>query len=83
MCLAIPMRVVSVAEQTARCEAKGVVREVSLFLLLHEAIAPGDHVLVDRGHAVCKMAAEEARSTWALYDEWLAATAAGPAGDRT
>jgi hydrogenase expression/formation protein HypC len=83
MCLSIPMRVMRVSGITAQCEARGVVREVNLFLLLHEPVAPGDYVLVDRGHAVRTMAAEDARATWALYDEWLAAASAAADGVRT
>ena len=46
MCLAIPMRVVEVDGFNARCEAKGVEREVSLFMMQGEELVPGDHVLV-------------------------------------
>jgi hydrogenase expression/formation protein HypC len=73
MCLAIPMRIVSVDGYMARCEAKGVEREVSLFMLQEEDIGPGDHVMVHVGYAIQKMSAEEARSAWELFDEILAA----------
>jgi hydrogenase expression/formation protein HypC len=77
MCLAIPMRVQAVDGLTARCEAKGIERTVSLFMLQHEAIVPGDMVVVHVGYAIQKIAPEEARSVWALYDEMLAAADAG------
>jgi hydrogenase expression/formation protein HypC len=72
MCLAVPMRVQSIDEFTALCEAKGVQREVSLFMLQGEPVEPGDHVLVHVGYAIQKVSEEEARSTWELLDEMLA-----------
>ena len=71
MCLAIPMRIRSVDGYTARCEAKGVERNVSLFLLQDQTLSDGDFVLVHVGYAIQKVSADEARSTWALFDEML------------
>ena len=73
MCLGVPMQVVEHDGLTARCEAKGIERTVSLFLLQHEEIAPGDHVMVHVGYAIQKMSEAEARSTWQLIDEMLVA----------
>ena len=72
MCLGIAMQVVAVNGYNARCEAKGVQREVSLFLLQEEPVWPGDHVLVHVGYAIQKISAQEARSTWEALDELLA-----------
>ncbi len=72
MCLGIAMQVVTVDGYNARCEAKGVQREVSLFLLQEEPVQPGDHVLVHVGYAIQKISAQEARSTWEALDELLA-----------
>ncbi len=72
MCLAIPMRIVEIDGFLARCEAKGVEREVNLFLMQDTALAPGDHVMVHVGYAIQKVGADEAREAWALYDEMLA-----------
>ena len=72
MCLGIPMQVVAIDGYNARCEAKGVMREVSLFMLQDEAIAVGDHVMVHVGYALQKMTGQEARSSWELLDELLA-----------
>jgi hydrogenase expression/formation protein HypC len=69
MCLAVPMRVRSVDGFNAVCEAKGIEREVSLFMLQGDAVAPGDHVLVHVGYAIQKVSEEEARSTWELFDQ--------------
>jgi hydrogenase expression/formation protein HypC len=75
MCLAIPMQVVEIDGLNARCEAKGIERTVSLFLLQHETIAPGDMVLIHVGYAIQKVSPEQARSAWELFDEMLAADA--------
>ena len=72
MCLGIAMQVVAVDGYNARCEAKGVQREVSLFLLQEELVQPGDHLLVHVGYAIQKISAQEARSTWEALDELLA-----------
>jgi len=78
MCLGIPMRVVAIDGFQARCEAKGVSRDVSLFLLQHDPVAIGDFVVVHVGYAIQKMTEQEARSAWEVYDEMLAADGAGP-----
>ena len=75
MCLGIPMRVVECDGFMARCEAKGIERTVSLFLLQHEPVEPGDHVMVHVGYAIQKMSEAEALSAWDLYDEMFAAEA--------
>ncbi len=72
MCLAIPMEVKTIDGFNAVCEAKGVQREVSLFMLQGEPLAPGDHVLVHVGYAIQKLPADEAAATWELLDEVLA-----------
>jgi hydrogenase expression/formation protein HypC len=69
MCLAIPMRIVSVEGYTACCEAKGIRREVSLTLLLGQEPTVGDHVLVHVGYALQTISAADARATWDLFDE--------------
>lgn len=69
MCLGVPMRVLEIDGFQATCEARGVRREASLFLLQHEAIRPGDLVMVHRGHAMAKMTEEASQAVWALFDE--------------
>jgi len=56
---------------TARCEAKGIEREVSLFMLQHETLQPDDFVVVHVGYAIQKVTPQEARSAWEIYDEML------------
>jgi len=75
MCLAVPMTVVSRDGFVAQCEAKGIGRSVSLFLLQHEDIAPGDHVMVHVGYAIQKITPVDAQNTWDIYDEMFAAEA--------
>lgn len=75
MCLAVPMHVKSINDLQCVCEARGIEREVSLFMLQHEDIAPGDHVLVHVGYAIQKVSANEAASSWELLDQILAADA--------
>jgi hydrogenase expression/formation protein HypC len=67
------MQVVSVDGFIARCEAKGIGRDVNLFLLQHETLHPGDHVMVHVGFAIEKVTEDQARSTWELFDEMLTA----------
>lgn len=71
MCLAIPMRITEIDGYLARCEAKGIERDVNLFLMQGEPLEPGDYVMVHVGYAIQKMSEEEARSAWELYDEML------------
>ena len=76
MCLAIPMQIIEINGFNARCTAKGVSREVSLFLIQGEPLEIGDFVMVHTGYARQKMTEQEARSAWELFDELLAATEA-------
>jgi len=66
------MEVVTVDGVTARCRAKGVERDVSLFMLQDEPIVPGDHVIVHVGYALQKLSAEHAQEVWDTYDLLLA-----------
>ena len=75
MCLAVPMQIVSIDEFQCRCNARGIERDVSLFMLQDEDLAPGDYVLVHVGYAIQKVDADEAMATWELFDEVLAADA--------
>jgi len=72
MCLGIPMKIISIDGFLARCEAKGVRREVNLFMMQEIDLQPGDFVMVHVGYAIQKMTSEDARSAWELYDEMLA-----------
>ena len=73
MCLAVPMRIISLSGYSARCEARGVQRDVSLFLLEEGAVSVGDYVLVHVGHAIQAMSPRDADASWTLFDEITAA----------
>jgi len=73
MCLGIPMQIKQIDGFDARCEAKGVERDVSLFMLQHEPLQEGDFVVVHVGYAIQKVSPEEAATAWEIYDEMLAA----------
>ncbi|MGD2054619.1 MAG: HypC/HybG/HupF family hydrogenase formation chaperone [Gammaproteobacteria bacterium] len=73
MCLGIPMQIKSIEGYTARCEAKGVERDVSLFMMQDEALNVDDFVVVHVGYAIQKISAEEAQTAWELYDQMLQA----------
>jgi hydrogenase expression/formation protein HypC len=69
MCLAVPMQIQSIDGFSATCEAKGVQREISLFMLQNESISEGDYVLVHVGYAIQKVSEAEAQSTWDVLDQ--------------
>jgi len=73
MCLGIPMQVMAIDGAMARCSARGVEREVGLFLLQDEPIAIGDFVMVHIGYAIQRMTPQQARSAWELLDQAIAA----------
>jgi hydrogenase expression/formation protein HypC len=72
MCLAVPMKITKIDGFQCTCEAKGIEREVSLFMLQGEALEEGDHILVHVGYAIQKVSEQEAADSWALFDEILA-----------
>ncbi len=74
MCLAIPMQIVEIDGYVARCEAKGVQREVSLFMLQGQELAIDDFIMVHVGYAIQKVTEKDALSSWELFDEILLAT---------
>jgi hydrogenase expression/formation protein HypC len=72
MCLGIPMQIRQIDGYTARCEAKGVERDVSLFMMQDEFLQEDDYVVVHVGYAIQKISPQEARTAWELYDQMLA-----------
>ena len=72
MCLGIPMQIKQIDGYTARCEAKGVERDVSLFMMQDEVLQEDDYVVVHVGYAIQKITQQEARTAWELYDQMLA-----------
>ena len=68
------MQIVAVDGFTARCQAKGIERDVSLFMLQDEPLARGDYVMVHVGYAIQKVSEQDARSSWELFDQILTET---------
>jgi hydrogenase expression/formation protein HypC len=73
MCLGIPMQIKSIDGFTALCEAKGVTRDVSLFMMQEDKLEVDDFIVVHVGYAIQKISPQEAQTAWELYDEMLAA----------
>jgi len=67
------MQIKTIDGFTARCEAKGVNRDVSLFMMQHEDLAVNDFVVVHVGYAIQKISQQDAQTAWELYDQMLAA----------
>lgn len=61
MCLGVPTKIEHIDGGTARCSAGGVERDVSLFPLRDENLAPGDYVMI-LGYAIQKLSETEALS---------------------
>lgn len=72
MCLGIPMQIIGIDGYNARAAAKGVERDISLFMLQDEMPAVGDFVIVHVGYAIQKISEEDARQSWELFDQILA-----------
>jgi hydrogenase expression/formation protein HypC len=71
MCLGIPMQIRAIDGYTANCEAKGVQRDVSLFMMQDAGLRVDDYVVVHVGYAIQKITPQEARTAWELYDLML------------
>jgi len=69
------MQVIEVDGFEARCEAKGVERRVSLFMMQDQTIEPGDFLMVHVGYAIQKVSEQDAQSAWELFDQVLDAMA--------
>jgi hydrogenase expression/formation protein HypC len=70
MCLAIPGRVVEIADegnQLAKVDVSGVLRNVNIGLL--DGVGPDDWVLIHVGFALSKVDEKEAHATLALLQE--------------
>jgi hydrogenase expression/formation protein HypC len=70
MCLAVPVKVLSVNGEEAEVDIGGVNRTISI-MLTPEA-RPGDYVLMHTGYAISTINEEEARQTLELFEQILA-----------
>jgi hydrogenase expression/formation protein HypC len=69
VCLAVPMRIVSITDGTATIEVGGLTQRASLLLVPQAAV--GDFVLVHAGFAITVLDAEEAAEREKLFAELL------------
>jgi hydrogenase expression/formation protein HypC len=67
------MQIKSIDGFTAHCEAKGVKRDVSLFMMQEEELGVDDYIVVHVGYAIQKISEQEAQTAWELYDQMLEA----------
>jgi hydrogenase expression/formation protein HypC len=67
MCLAIPVRIVSIEGDEAKTEIAGVRRRISLALTPEAKI--GDYVLLHTGYAIGVVDEVEAEETLKLFEE--------------
>lgn len=74
------MQIVSIEGFTARCQARGVRRDVSLFMMQDAPPAVGDFVMVHVGYAIQKLVESDARTTWELLDPFLDGHVPGDSG---
>ncbi len=72
------MQIKSIDGFVAHCEAKGVTRDVSLFMMQDDELAVDDYIVVHVGYAIQKISQQDAQTAWELYDEMLAAEPSGP-----
>lgn len=74
MCLAYPMKVISIEGDYAQVEAEGVCRRVGLALVPEATV--GDDVLIHAGYAISVVDPESAEETRRMFKEIWAAEAA-------
>jgi len=67
------MQIKSIDGFMARCEAKGVERDVSLFMMQEDKLEVDDFIVVHVGYAIQKISPQEAQTAWEIYDEMLEA----------
>jgi hydrogenase expression/formation protein HypC len=65
------MQITKIEGFNAHCVAKGIERNVSLFLLQDEDIKEGDYLLIHVGYGIQKINEAEALTTWELLDQML------------
>jgi hydrogenase expression/formation protein HypC len=66
MCVATPMRVISIDGSSARVDASGIQAEVSIELV--DELTVGDYVIVHAGYAIQRLSPDEAQETLAIFE---------------
>lgn len=69
MCLGVPMKIIRIEGNVARCQYSGIERDVNIFLLAEQGLEPSDFVLVHVGYAIQKVEEKEAETRWQLLDQ--------------
>ena len=69
MCLGIPMQIISINDSSARCQHKGIERDVDVFLIADQMPKIGEFVLVHVGYAIQRIEQDEAETRWQLFDQ--------------
>ncbi len=69
MCLGIPMKVIQIIENKAKCEQGGMTVEAYMDML--DNVKVGDYVLIHAGFAIKKLSEEDAHETINLLNEDL------------
>lgn len=67
MCLALPMKIISINGNTAECEAGGITQSIRTDFI--ENAAEGDYVMVHAGFAIEKMSEKDAVENLDLLEE--------------
>jgi hydrogenase expression/formation protein HypC len=67
------MKITAIDGFLCTCEARGIEREVSLFMMQGDDLGIGDNILVHVGYAIQKVSEREAAESWEWFDEMLAA----------
>ena len=67
------MQICEINGFVANCEAKGVFRDVSLFMMQDDDLKVDDFVVVHVGYAIQRITPQEAQTAWELYDQMIAA----------
>ena len=67
MCLAVPGRIISIQDDTARVDIKGVMIQAKTMLL--DNLRVGDYVIVHAGFAIQKYDRRDAEETLRLLEE--------------
>jgi hydrogenase expression/formation protein HypC len=66
------MKITAIDGFLCTCEARGIEREVSLFMLQDEDFRVDEFVVVHVGYAIQKITPADARTAWDMYDLMLA-----------
>lgn len=65
MCLAVPMKVISISREFAVVELSGVRRQINIQMLPN--VKTGDYVIVHAGFAIQRVDEKEARKTLSIF----------------